>query len=496
MSALLSRFEKISLKLPAPPASEPSEPKALPTGARRLRPSAVPIWFLYDTGRLILGLIPLLVVGGGLSPVLLLVGLFMLISPAIKYSRFRYDILGNTLVVEGGFISRWRRVIPRERVQSIDVVEKLRHRAFGVVELRIEAVGGKQTEAALVALLPDEADRIRHWASGGIQDLSRDAAAQDTSPTLARLTGSDLLLAGITGGRVAVLAALIGYGQEVIGENSFDAVTTFAGRLLPGASLVVVISLLVALTLALSLLFSIALTILIYWDFTLRLEDNRLVITRGLLERRRAQIPLRRVQAIQVDENIVRRWLGLASLTVVVAGYSSEGQENEESSVLLPLGRREKAWRVAGEILGAPNLASDTLERSPSRAVFRAGVLPGLLGLTAGTVARLFLGGPGAAVYLVVPLSWTFGWLLWRCREHGLVPGYVLIRSGFLVRRTSVVPEANIQHLQLTWSILQRALRLATVKVHIPGTHRRASDLKSQDARHWFRHLGEQGSES
>ena len=453
----------------------------------------MPIWFLYDASKGILGVIPVLFAGAYTLALLVAIGLAFLIAPAVRYARFRYEIQGNTLVIEGGLFSRWRRVIPRERVQSVDVIQKLRHRAFGVLELRIEAVGGKQTEAALVAVLPEEADRIRRWASGGKEEPVH-LAAEEMSPPLARLTGRDLLIAGVTGGRVAVLAILIGYAEQFLGDNSFDLVTGAAERLMPGASLIVFIFVLVLVVLALALLLSIALTILTYWDFTVRLEDDRLVITRGLLEKRRAQIPLRRVQAIQVNENFLRRAFDLASLTVVVAGYSSESQEKEESSMLLPLARRDHAWRVATEILGAPvELESAPLPRSPSRAVPRRIIFPSLFGVGAGVVATVLAGPLGAAGFAIVPLAWFLGWLSWRCSGHGVVPGYVLIRSGALVRTTSIVPEANIQHHQLTWSILQKSFRLATVNVHIPGTHRRAADLDEHEALRWFTLLGERG---
>lgn len=457
----------------------------------KLKPSAVPIWFLYDVGRGIFGLIPLFVAGPAAIPFVAALGLALLIAPAVKYSRFRYAIQGNTLIVQGGLLSRWRRVIPRERVQSVDVVQKLRHRAFGVVELRIEAVGGKQTEAALVALAPEEADRIRSWASGGAVDRAL-VPPQEQTPPLARLTGKDLLIAGITGGRVAVLAALIGYSQEYLGEDTFDAITGYGERLLPGASLVVVISTLAAVVIAVSLLLSIALTILIYWDFTVRMEEDRLVITRGLLEKRRAQIPLHRVQAISVNENFIRRPFRLASLSVMVAGYSSEGQENQESTVLLPLGSRATAWRVATEVLGArPELAYVALTGPPGRSLTRRVILPTVIGIGAGVAATLILGVQGAAVLGIVPLAWLMSWLSWRASGYALDTGYALVRGGVFVRKTSLVPEVNIQHLQLTWSIFQRWFRLATVRVHIPGTHRSAADLDAPEASRWFRQLGE-----
>lgn len=467
------------------PASEPPvEPE--PDEGRKLHPAAVPIWFLYDAGRVIIGFIPLLVVGGARSITAVVVGSLLLISPLVRYSRFRYDIKGNTLVVEGGLLSRWRRVLPRERVQSVNVVQKLRHRTFGVVELRVEAVGGKQTEAALVAVEPAEADRIRRWASGGELE-AEEVAAEDEPAPLARLTGKDLLVAGLTGGRVAVLAALIGYAEQFVGEDSFDAFSALADRILPGASLVIAIAVLATSVLALSLLLSVALTILVYWDFTVRRQEDRLVITRGLLERRRAQVPLRRVQAISVNENLLRRPFGLASLSLVVAGYTKEGQDTEESSVLLPIARRDKAWRVATEVLGAPRaLAGTRLVRPPARALALRMIGPAVVGPVAGTTGWLLAGGAGALGFLILPLGWIAAYLSWRFSGSSVVPGYVVIRTGWLVRKTSVVPEPNIQHLHLTMSIFQKAFRVSTVRVNIPGTVRRAADMDGEVAQKWF----------
>jgi putative membrane protein len=476
--------------LPEQPASEPPV-QTEPGEGRKLHPAAVPIWFLYDTGRAILGIIPPLVASGGRLRLViaLVIGSLLLIAPLIRYSRFRYDIKGNTLVVEGGLLSRWRRVLPRERVQSVNVVQKLRHRAFGVVELRIEAVGGKETEAALVAVEPAEADRIRLWASGGElqpEAASELASAEEPAP-LARLTGKDLLVAGLTGGRVAVLAALIGYAEQFVGEDSFDAFNALADRVLPGASLFVVISVLATSVLALSLLLSVALTILVYWDFTVRRQEDRLVITRGLLERRRAQVPLRRVQAVSVDENLLRRPFGLASLSLVVAGYTKEGQDSEESSVLLPIAGRDKAWRVATEVLGAPpDLAGIRLVRPPARALVLRMIGPAVVGLVAGTTGWLFAGDAGALGFGILPLGWIAAYLSWRFSGTEVVTGYILIRTGWLVRKTSLVPEPNIQHLRLTRSIFQKAFRVSTVRVNIPGTVRRAADMDAEIAEKWF----------
>ena len=64
-------------------------------------------------------------------------------------------------VDDGRWVARISRALPFACIQSVDVVQKLRHRILGVVELRIETAGGSSTEASLVALTPEEAGRLR-----------------------------------------------------------------------------------------------------------------------------------------------------------------------------------------------------------------------------------------------------------------------------------------------------------------------------------------------
>src|SRR4029453_19670997 len=98
----------------------------------------------------------------------------------------------------GGLLQRWERTIQLPRIQSVDVVQKLTHRAFGVVELRIEVVGGQSTEAPLVALTPDEATRLRALLMSDLAD-----EGESSEPPLVRMQPRDLPVAGRTGGRVA-----------------------------------------------------------------------------------------------------------------------------------------------------------------------------------------------------------------------------------------------------------------------------------------------------
>jgi putative membrane protein len=438
-------------------------------------------------GRFGLAAIPPLLVEPRL--ILLFLGALALtvVASVVRFLRFAYWIEGDALILEGGLLATWRRVIPLPRIQSVDVVQKIRHRLFGVLELRIEAAGGRETEATLEALIPEEAERVRALL---LARTRPPAASEERAPVLARSTPGMLAVAGITGGRVAVIAAILGYLQEVVSERFLLDLVERVGR--AGAAGIMLLLVALGAFLVLSLAISIVATILVYWDFTLHREADRLVVTRGLLEKRRAVVPLRRLQAIRMDENLVRLALGLASLRVISAGYTGRTEEEKETSVLLPIARRAKALGIAAQLLGAPiEQLSSRLERPPVRALARRLVWWSAPGVAAG-LAGLLTGEPiGALAFLLIPIGALVGLASWLALGHAVGEEVAVSRTGVLVRRTTFVPLGNLQHLTLRAFPVQRLLDLATVGLALPGATPPMIDLARERAEERFAVLNE-----
>ncbi|MDP8956198.1 MAG: PH domain-containing protein [Actinomycetota bacterium] len=440
------------------------------------------MWAIEGAGGFGLGAIPLILVNRRWATILFLVLGFGVASSAVRYLRFFYAVENETIVLEGGFLNRWRRVIPLPRIQSVDVVQKLRHRAFGVVELRIEAAGGAQTEGALVALAPDEADALRGLLLAGSEGPARPDV---DSPPLARLTPGMLLIAGITGGRVAVIAALLGYLQELLPDRIIEE---SIGRLerLSGGGVMLVVGIVVTF-LVVSVIISIAATVVVYWDFTLRREGTRLVVTRGLLEKRRAVVPLSRLQAVRMEENVVRLMFGMASLRAVNAGVAGRSDEEQQTSMLLPVATRSQALAVAAQLLGkAPEDLGAPLEPSPQRALVRRigwSLLPGIVAVVGGWMFSTAVALAGAGL---LPLGALLGFASWRSLGHTVRADMAVTRGGVLVRRTAFVPLENLQHLALSVSPLQRLLDLGTVRMHVPRAVAAAIDVSHNRAEQRF----------
>lgn len=402
-------------------------------------------------------------------------------SSLVRYQRFRWRLDEGSMVIEQGLFQRHRRVIPLERIQSVNLVRRLRHRMFGVVEVRVEAVGGSATEGKLDALAEDEAIRLRAALLAARQTgtlkgaaaealTERQRPAEPTGTLLVHSSPGRLVLAGLTGGRVGVVAAMLGAVEQLLGNR--------VGQLfqrLPGVDPSGLIGL--ALVIAvLAFVLSVIATTVAYWDFRLIREDDQLRVRRGLLEQRAETIPVRRIQALRIEENLVRRLFGLASVKVDVAGKSG-GDDARDTGLLLPLGRRAEAHALIAALLETPELRDVRLAPMPTRArrrrLVRAGLATVVLAAGSALLTRI-LGEPvptlaaGLAAAAVVGVPAMLAALdAYRALGSAEAAGIVISRFGLVVRRTAYVPIRRLQTLELTATPFQRQQGLATLELQI-----------------------------
>jgi putative membrane protein len=350
-----------------------------------------------------------------------------------------------------------------------------------VVELRIEVVGGQSTEAPLVALVPDEAARLRALL---MSDL---AEGEPSAPPLIRMRPRDLLIAGLTGGRVAVVAAMAGWAFQLLPEGTFVVnLDRLAGADRSGLETALLIA---GALLAASVLISLATTVVVYWGFTAHRVGDRLVITRGLLQTRRSVIPLARIQAVRIEENLIRRVFGLASVRVLTAGYGRDSGDQQQASTLVPVAVRERCREVAEAALGSDGVWDEGLRPAPTPALVRRLVIASAVGVTALALGFALPDRAQPATVPVLPMAIWFGYLSWRGLGHAVAAGHVVARSGALTRRTTVAARANVQHLILHRSPTQRPFGLASLTFAIPKATTSVIDVDRELAEDRFAEL-------
>ena len=154
-----------------------------------------------------------------------------------------------------------------------------------------------------------------------------------------------------------------------------------------------------ALLIPLALLVIIAVAVLRYWFFRYRIEEDRIVIRQGILEKTSVDLPFHRIQGINVERRPVDRLLGLVTVSLDTAG--SETTEGE-----LPCVSRDLAEELRGRIgFGDPGPSGERPEiaagaapevsaADTSRERRKGGLIPRevLLRLSKGDMFRIGLG--------------------------------------------------------------------------------------------------------
>ena len=398
----------------------------------------------------------------------------------LSWRATTYVVTGNSFRLNRGVFQKSERTIPLDHVQSVDTVQGVIQRAFGVYEVRIETASGGASEpdASLSALDRAAAQSLRREIEGS----QRERVEESEGPTvLRRLSTGDLLIAGATSGQIGVAFSLLAVGSQFFDDFlSDDFVRRLIETLAPNWLMVLLIFVPVGLLLAWFL--AIAGTVLAYAGFTLSREGDFLYIKRGLLERREATIPLSRIQAIRVTEGVLRQPFGLAAVRVESAGY---GEDAGVSTMLFPLLPHDEVQ----EFLAAatPEFAvNPALRKLPRRAlrryIFRAVVGYLILALAVAVAWFVVFGSVlGLLAFLLVPPSALYGWLSYRDSGWAFEEDRLVVRYRSLGRKTAIAPRRRLQSREVARSPFQRRVRLATFLAEVAsgsgGSALRVTDL-------------------
>jgi putative membrane protein len=411
----------------------------------------------------------------------------------LSWRATTYAVTANSFRLHQGVFQKSERTIPLDHVQSVDTVQGVIQRFFGVVEVRIETAGGGSSEpdASLSALDRTAAQALRREVEG-----SRQAKTEvTTGPTvLRRLSTRDLLVAGATSGQIGVAFSIIAVGSQFFDDFLSDA---FVRRLIEtlAPNWLMVLLILVPAGLLLAWLLAIAGTVLAYTGFTLSREGDFLYIKRGLLERREATIPLARIQAVRISEGMLRQPFGLAAVHVESAGY---GEDAGVSTMLFPLLPHDEVqeFLAAATPEFAVNPALRPLpQRALGRYVFRAvsGYL--ILALAAAVAWFLVFGSLlGLLAFILVPPSALYGWLSYRDAGWAFEEDRLVVRYRSLGRKTSIAPRRRLQSREVVRTPFQRRVRLATFLAEVAsgsgGSALRVTDLDAGAAERLAGELG------
>lgn len=433
---------------------------------------------------------------------LFVVGILLFISGAIRWLTFRYWFEESELRIQYGLIVKKNRFIPFDRIQTLNYKEGIFHRIFGLVQVSVETAGGSdmEAEADLIAITKEAANQIEaemNAAKFGREIAEEQMLVKPTENVIYQMTPLELVGLATTSGGIGVIIAGV-----------FTVVSQFAD-LLPLERIVgqlagviefsaVLISILVFMGLFVAWVFSVAFTMLNYYGFKVTIENERIVITRGLIEKKRVTIPLNRVHAVQVVENPVRQLFGWATVKLETAGGQvSEKGEMDLSVKLFPLVVKKDMYEPLEKIFPQYDFKQDSsaFTKSPKRAKPFFYRLNSLLWLPVVVAVGYYFFPYGLLSLLVIIPTILLG--IWQHKTAAfMISDKQITIVGRFISKTMFITEKNrIQSMQMRQSYFQKRRDIATASVTvmsgINGTKAEAFHMERTEIERcmsWYEH--------
>jgi putative membrane protein len=335
------------------------------------------------------------------------------------------------------------------------------------------------------------------------------------------LSARELILTALSSDQLLVVfAVLIGVVGQAVGFLSsfvdwidFNAIfDAAANRLLNSAALPTIIGAAVS-AFVLALLMGVVGTAVSYGGFKARRRGGRIEVERGLLARQYKGVSAARVQAVEIRQGFIRRFMGYAEVKLLtidsVDASSSQQNANALQSgglIVHPFVKLNRVEDILEHLVPEFNQRSAQTEfkRLPKvslrRALVRQTLIPGLICVACAVAITLVLRvfsvfGSAAGPILIALWSlaaalivlFLIGSILWyRHAAYAYNPVMLTIRKGSYGVVTTVIPRKKIQWGAARQNPFQRLSRVASISAvtaaGVEGTAIELRDLALDEA--------------
>ena len=414
----------------------------------------------------------------------------------LRYFTTRFRLDNRELLIRSGILFRKERRIPLERIQDLELHQTLVRRWLGLASLKVTTAGAETEEASLDLVTANDAEQMRQEIArfqSSNSECVRTEASESIQSTeqLSHLGWRELVMGGLTSNLVAALGAIVGaffylnYFQswdignldglfEKTVQRQMDRIETtfFFGNLV----VQIVTFFFFSGSFGKALLFaivgtcgSIATFAIRYHGFRLNLLNGVTTRTYGLFTIRRTSLPLNRIQAIKIDEGLLRRLFGLAAIRADSAGDRTEVNENQKRDLLVPVATKEKAEYITTRLLPDLNDDGRDWKNVSKQAIMRRSRIGWSLCLYGMLQSSVWLGWLATVWLASFPLVYFLNLQWYRNTQYCMTDHYVIWRTGWINRTTLFLPIRNIQNVALSQSPFDRRLSLASVSIDTAG---------------------------
>lgn len=254
--------------------------------------------------------------------------------------------------------------------------------------------------------------------------------------------------------------------------------------LMPSVLFIVIVAIFaIGLTWALSII----LYILKFSGFTMGRDGQQVSISYGLLEKKSYVFDPKNVQAVIINESILRQWMGFAEVRLQIVS-----SDKQEQLMLHPfIAFKDIDTLLARFVPGMRVFDPAELSSSPRRAFLYYIRIPYILAIAIAVACVGFFGATGLWSLFLMPLTYVWCKACHRAAGILLKDGQLTLRKRFIGRTTYCLrrPRIVMMKVKRTNGQKRKALRSLSVRVLGSGSEYQVSFLEQDDtasAWRWF----------
>lgn len=433
--------------------------------------------------------------------IMLIVLFFIFVSGIIRWFTFTYWFEQQELRVQYGLFVKKKRFIPFDRIQTLNYKEGIFHRPFGLVNVSVETASSSagKAEAEFTAITKSAAAQIEMEMNKakGKQTISHQEIEVNEQVIFKMTALEQITLATTSGGIGVIIFGVLAILTQFIEYLPIERIIDSLANVVETGVILIVLVVFVGLVIAWML--SVVWTMISYFDFKVTVEQERIVISRGLLEKKRMTIPLNRVQAVQIIENPLRQLFGFATVRIESAGGSDgeKGQGLTASVRLFPIIKKQSMYEPLQQLF--PHLVVEqsrgTSFQSPKKARAFFYRLNFIWFVPTVVAASYFLFPYGLfALLIVLPIVAIGIWRHQTARAH-IDNNQITLTYRNFSKVTFIAQKSRIQMMTMSQSLFQKRRDIATTKIVVKsgaaGSEAKAYHMEKQHIEQlldWYEH--------
>jgi putative membrane protein len=377
-----------------------------------------------------------------------------------KWAFNRYELGVKSIIFKEGMFVKKQKTAAWDRVHSHRSRTTFIHRWFGLTSLTMETgTSGENAEFEFPVITQAEKDRIlSHMENKSEVAEPEDHQSKPERTIHFRATRKDLIKASFTSlSFLAIFPLLSAIYFNLADFFSIEKSAQNAWSYLLDHVWILIILIVTAMILSIGIGF--IKTTIKYGNYVISDDKERIYIEKGIGNEMSFSIAKNKVQAVKVEQTLVKRMLGLVSIKLISAG-TAEGEEDISS--LYPFMPKHEAYDMLHTILPHYHI-QEKMERFPIKVLWLKLLQPYYL--TIATLIGLlifkkeWLWTAAIVFALSVLLRFLDYWFTSYIR-HGRT---VQIRKGGWMNETFVTHLHRIQQVTVKHSWLQRKFGVATI---------------------------------